>query len=45
MSNATNNAATKRRQPLSVWELPLLLQSVHEFRRPKVAAPKKRDHF
>jgi hypothetical protein len=28
-----------------VWELPLLLQSVHEFRRPKVADPKKREHF
>ena len=43
--NTTNNAADSRRKPLSVWELPILLQSLHEFRRPPKGNAKKRKHF
>jgi hypothetical protein len=36
---------SKRRQPLSVWELPKLLQSVHSHRKGNIDSPKERPHF
>ena len=33
--NERNQAKIEKRKPLSVWQLPTLLESVHEFRKPK----------
>lgn len=35
----------QRKRPLTVWELPSLLLSVHEHRRSPVPQPKERPHF
>lgn len=45
-STAVPSPADQRsRQPLSVWELPQLLKSVHEHRRVKSKRPKERPHY
>jgi hypothetical protein len=36
---------TGKREPLSVWELPKLLESVHEFRKRKTKRAKERPHY
>lgn len=41
----TVRATTRKRQPLSVWELPKLLESVHEFRKRKTKRAKERPHY
>ncbi len=33
------------RRPISVWDLPKLVTSVHEFRKPTVPSPKLRPHY
>lgn len=43
--NKTTTSPSERRRPLTVWELPKLLESVHGYRKSKVKNAKDRPHF
>ena len=45
MSKTASKPSQKKRQPLSVWELPKLLQSVHDFRQNRIKGARERVHF